>query len=93
MGSSRSSRSSLGSVTVKDGATTLATLPVRVGVWDFALPSTATLRSGFGLEWNSLCVQAYGSYSACSAYPGAGGDSQSSSSTSRHLDAQKALYP
>ena len=62
-----------GSVTVKDGANTLATLPVLLAVWDFALPSTATLRSGFGLEWNSLCVQAYGGYSGCSAYPGAGG--------------------
>ena len=64
----------LGTATVKDGATTLATLPVRLAVWDFAMPSTATLRSGFGLGWNSLCVQAYGGYAACGAYPGAGGD-------------------
>jgi hypothetical protein len=43
-------------------------------VWDVALPSTATLRSGFGLSWNGLCLQAYGSYEACGQYPGAGGD-------------------
>jgi hypothetical protein len=60
-----------GAVTVKDGATTLATLPIQLAVWDFALPSTSSLRSGFGLGWNGLCVQAYGGYSQCSAYPGA----------------------
>jgi len=60
-----------GTVTVSDGATKLATLPVRLAVWDFALPSTSSLRSGFGLGWNSLCVQAYGGYSGCGAYPGA----------------------
>jgi hypothetical protein len=64
-----------GTVTVTDGTTTLATLPVRLAVWDFALPSTATLRSGFGLGWDSLCTQAYGDYYACNAFPGAGGDS------------------
>jgi hypothetical protein len=63
-----------GTVTVADGGTTLATLPVVIGVWDVALPSTATLRSGFGLSWNGLCLQAYGSYEACGQYPGANGD-------------------
>jgi len=52
---------------------TIATLPVLLAVWDFTLPSTATLRSGFGLDWNSMCVQAYGSDLACDAYPGSGG--------------------
>ncbi|HTJ47634.1 MAG TPA: glycoside hydrolase domain-containing protein [Kofleriaceae bacterium] len=61
-----------GAVTVTDGGTILATLPVRLAVWDFALPATSTLRSGFGLSWNGLCVQAYGSYNACGAYPGSG---------------------
>jgi hypothetical protein len=61
----------VGTATVTDGATTLATIPVQLAVWDFALPSTASLRSGFGLGWNSLCVQAYGSYEKCAAYPGA----------------------
>jgi hypothetical protein len=64
----------LGSVTVRDGATTLATLPVLLKVWDFVLPSTATLKSFFGLGWNGLCVQAYGGYSGCGAYPGASGN-------------------
>ena len=63
----------LGSVTVQDGATTLATLPVLLAVWDFALPSTATLRSGFDFGWKGLCVQAYGDYYGCGAYPGSGG--------------------
>ena len=63
-----------GTVTVSDGQTTLATLPIRLGVWDFELPSTATLASGFGLSWNGMCVQAYGGYAGCAAYPGAGGD-------------------
>ncbi len=63
-----------GAVTVTDGGTLVATLPVRLAVWDFALPSTATLKSGFGLTWNGLCVQAYGSYAACGAYPGSGND-------------------
>ena len=63
----------LGQVTVQDGPSTIATLPVLLAVWDFTLPSTATLRSGFGLDWNSMCVQAYGSDLACDAYPGSGG--------------------
>jgi hypothetical protein len=60
-----------GKVTVTNGTTTMATLPVQLAVWDFALPSTSSLRSGFGLGWNSLCVQAYGGYSSCGSYPGA----------------------
>ncbi len=63
-----------GAVTVTDGGTLIATLPVRLAVWDVALPSTASLASGFGLSWNGLCVQQYGGYSQCGAYPGAGGD-------------------
>ncbi|MGE5187156.1 MAG: hypothetical protein ACM31C_34140, partial [Acidobacteriota bacterium] len=63
-----------GTVTVTDDGGTVATLPVRLAVWDFTLPPTSTLRSGFGLSWDGLCVQAYGSYSACGAYPGAAGN-------------------
>jgi hypothetical protein len=63
-----------GAVTVTNGGAIVATLPVRLAVWDFALPSTATLKSGFGLSWNGLCVQAYGGYAQCGAYPGAGGN-------------------
>ncbi|HTM19108.1 MAG TPA: glycoside hydrolase domain-containing protein [Kofleriaceae bacterium] len=64
----------LGTVTVRLGGDVLAELPVRLGVWDFTLPPTASLASGFGLGWNSMCVQAYGSYDVCGQYPGAGGD-------------------
>jgi hypothetical protein len=65
----------LGTAVVANGTgSTLASLPVRLAVWDVALPPTATLRSGFGLSWNGLCVQEYGSYAACGAYPGSGGD-------------------
>jgi hypothetical protein len=62
-----------GTVTVTDGTTTLARLPVRLKVWDFDLPSTATLRSMFGQSWNGMCVQAYGGYANCDRYPGAMG--------------------
>jgi hypothetical protein len=42
-----------GSVTVtsSDGA---ATVPVRLVVWDFALPSTSSLRTAFGLSYGTL---------------------------------------
>ncbi|MGE5184045.1 MAG: glycoside hydrolase domain-containing protein, partial [Acidobacteriota bacterium] len=63
-----------GTVTVTGDGGTVATLPVRLAVWDFTLPATSSLRSGFGLSWDGLCVQAYGSYSACGAYPGAAGN-------------------
>jgi hypothetical protein len=64
-----------GVVTVTDGSgAALATMPVRIAVWDFVLPATATLHTGFGSTWNGMCVQAYGGYSACGAYPGSGGD-------------------
>ena len=61
-------------VTVTDGGATIAELPVVLAVWDVTLPSTASLASGFGLSWNGLCVQAYGGYDACGAYPGADGN-------------------
>jgi hypothetical protein len=63
------------SVTVKDGAKTIAIIPVSLTVWAFALPSTATLKSAFGLSWDGLCLQAYGGYANCAEYPGSGGDS------------------
>jgi hypothetical protein len=69
----------LGSVTVKSGSTTLATLPVIIGVWQWPssghMPSTSTLAYFTGSGYADMCNQAYGSYSACSAYPGAGGNS------------------
>src|SRR5262249_11514190 len=63
-----------GAVTVTDGGRLLATLPVRLAIWDVTLPATASLKSGFGLSWNGLCVQSYGSYAQCGAYPGADGN-------------------
>ncbi len=46
-----------GSVTVSAGGATLATVPVTLTVWDFALPSTSSLKSHFGLAYGSLDVQ------------------------------------
>jgi hypothetical protein len=63
-----------GTVTVTVDGDLLAELPVRLGVWDVTLPATASLASGFGLGWNSMCVQAYGSYESCGQYPGAAGN-------------------
>ncbi|MEI8257127.1 MAG: hypothetical protein WCJ30_15750 [Deltaproteobacteria bacterium] len=40
-----------GTVTVRDGATVLAQLPVRLGVWDFELNATASLSSTFEISW------------------------------------------
>jgi hypothetical protein len=64
----------VGTITVLDGDTTLATLPVLLSVWNFNLPSTATLRTAFRLTGYGLCVQAYGSEVNCGAYPKASGN-------------------
>jgi Domain of unknown function (DUF4091) len=62
-----------GTVTVKNGATVLATLAPTIRVWNFALPATSSLASAFGMAWNGMCVAAYGSYFNCAQYPGSGG--------------------
>jgi hypothetical protein len=63
-----------GTVTVTDTTKVLATLPVLLSVWNFTLPSTATLKTAFRLTGYGLCVQAYGgSETNCGAYPGARG--------------------
>src|SRR5205823_11177136 len=31
-------------------------VPVKLVVWDFAVPSTSTLRSAFGMAWNGPCM-------------------------------------
>lgn len=80
-----------GSVTVRSGGATLATIPVRLGVWDFDLPSTASLRSAFGLSWNGLCVQAYGDYARCAAYPGARNNSDTAVELTHVAEAQLFL--
>jgi hypothetical protein len=67
-------------VTVKDGGAQLAQIAVTLKVWNFALPSTATLKSAFGLSQYGFCVQAYGygsdnGYTNCAQYPPSGNDS------------------
>ncbi len=56
-----------GAVTVAAGGKTLSTMPVRLGVWQVDLPSTASLRTDFGMSWDGACVQQYGGYSGCGA--------------------------
>lgn len=43
-----------GEVRVSGGIS--ASVPVSLKVWNFAIPSTATLRSAFGLNWNGPCL-------------------------------------
>lgn len=45
-----------GTVTVTWDGGGSATVPVTLTVWPFALPSTASLKSAFGLSWGSLIV-------------------------------------
>jgi Glycoside hydrolase 123, catalytic domain/Glycoside hydrolase 123 N-terminal domain len=46
-----------GSVTVSAGGSPLATVPVTLTVWDFALPSTSSLKSHFALYYGDLPAQ------------------------------------
>ena len=66
-----------GTVTVKSGTTTLATMPVVLAVWQWPsagyMPSTSSLPTATGVGGQDMCNQAYGSYAACTAYPGASG--------------------
>ncbi len=66
----------LGTVTVLDGTATLARLPVLLKVWNFELPSTATLKSAFGVSYGSLAFAAYKNYAGAGNFPGAYGDSE-----------------
>jgi hypothetical protein len=43
-----------GKVSVTGGVT--AQVPVTLTVWDFAIPSTTTLQSAFGITWNGPCM-------------------------------------
>ncbi|MFZ0410755.1 MAG: glycoside hydrolase domain-containing protein, partial [Candidatus Acidiferrales bacterium] len=67
-----------GTATLKTGSTVLATLPVVYAVWQWPnggfMPSTSSLPSYNSTGWADMCVQAYGSYSACGAWPGAAGN-------------------
>lgn len=65
-----------GNVTVKSGTIVLATLPVVYAVWQWphgSMPSTSSLSSYTGIGFAALCVQAYGGYNNCGAYPKANG--------------------
>ena len=54
-----------GSLLVTGTGLGTTSVPVTLHVWDFALPSTSSLPSTFGMGWNSACVAHYGSYEAC----------------------------
>ncbi len=62
----------LATATVKDGAQILASIPVRLKVWNFTLPSTATFKSAFAGGYLGL-VSAAGD-AALAKYPGGGGN-------------------
>jgi hypothetical protein len=65
----------LGSVAVSNGGTTLATLPIIIGVWQWPaaqgghMPSTSSLPTETQFGWADFCIANYGS-SACGTYPG-----------------------
>ena len=61
-------------VTVTAGNKTLSTMPVRLELWQVDLPSTATLRSDFGMSWDGACVQQYGGYTGCGQVVGGSDD-------------------
>jgi hypothetical protein len=61
-----------GTVTIVNNGTTYATLPVVLAVWNFSIPSMATLKSAYGSTPLSPCVQYFGGYTGCHNYPGAG---------------------
>jgi hypothetical protein len=52
-----------GTVQVSGGVT--ATVTVRLYVHAFTLPSTASLRTAFGIGWDDPCVASFGSYTQC----------------------------
>ncbi|HEX3892283.1 MAG TPA: DUF4091 domain-containing protein [Terracidiphilus sp.] len=97
----------LASVTVKIGQKTLARMPVVIAVWQWPssghMPSTATLFSTSASGWNTACVQFYGSYAACGAYPGAHGSQDQAATNSvvdratlmldHRLSAANPIYP
>ena len=52
-----------GSVTVSGGVK--ATVPVKIYVHAFSLPSTASLHTAFGMGWDDACIAGYGGYTQC----------------------------
>jgi hypothetical protein len=65
----------MATATVKNGGQTLSAIPVRLKVWNFTLPSTATLKSAFGMGYGALGNAA--GAAALAKYPGAHGDPES----------------
>ena len=61
-----------GTVTVTDGPVVLASMPVVYAVWDWEMPSTASLASFTASSYGGFCYQVYGN-PGCSTYPGAKG--------------------
>jgi len=51
-----------GTVEVTGGSGFSASVPVSLTVWPFALPSTASLHSTFGIAWDGPCQESYGGY-------------------------------
>src|SRR5207302_1267221 len=56
-----------GTVTATAGGASLGSYAVTLTVWDFALPSTSTLKSAFGLAWNTICGGHWGDWSCSNA--------------------------
>ena len=77
----------LGTVTVKSGSTTLATMPVILAVWQWpsagSMPSTTTLKTEeTGWGYGAMCAEMYtgtasGNDNGCANYPNAGGGADS----------------
>ena len=63
----------VGIVSVRDSDNVIARVPARLKVWNFDLPSTATLRSGFGLGFAPFASAAYGDRVNFGRYPGSKG--------------------
>lgn len=54
-----------GTVTVTGAGLGTVEVPVQLHVRGFTLPSTASLKTAFGMGWNDACVAHHGSYEAC----------------------------
>ncbi|MGB2635564.1 MAG: hypothetical protein WAM58_16660 [Candidatus Acidiferrum sp.] len=70
----------LGTITVSNSGTTLATLPIIIGVWQWPsaqgshMPATSSLSTEFAFDWADFVDQFFGSYNNAGAMTGAGGN-------------------
>jgi hypothetical protein len=66
-----------GTVTVSSGSAVLAAMPVIYAVWNWSMPSTASLPSYTNIGYGGLCIQSYGAewQTGCANYPGSQGGS------------------